>query len=313
MRRTSALVLAVVALVSLATAPAWAGPNVWTGSGPNGAAVRSVLVDQSAPSTIYLGTLRSGVFKSTDGGGTWAQKGLEGLTVRALVRDPAPPAKIYAGVENAATAATGGVFVSEDGGDTWTPLDNGLTNKRVLSLALDGSTLYAGTFEESGVSGRGVQVEQRQSHVDPDEHRPCSFGTAGRRRMSRLPAPGAGARHRLEVSGNHLRRDRGLRGIQVRRRRSQLDSLAEMCQQPGLALRLPSERRDPGPAGRRDAAIGDALRRGHGEGREHRLHPHPCTGREPRAGPWSFPIHEQRSELGPADERASRICCRRSR
>jgi Glucodextranase, domain B/S-layer homology domain len=149
MRRVRVPVLAVAALVTLLTGPAWSGPNVWTEHGPPGGAIRSVFVDPSSTNTIYVGTIGSGVFKSTDGGATWVQKGLfGGFTVRALVRDATPPGTIYAGVENEPGAASGGVFSSVNGGDTWVALDNGLTNKKVQSLALDGSTLYAGTREE---------------------------------------------------------------------------------------------------------------------------------------------------------------------
>jgi photosystem II stability/assembly factor-like uncharacterized protein len=120
---------------------------VWTPTGPAGGPIPAVLIDTdaaNAPATVYVGTLGSGVFRTTDGGETWMPRRLAGRRIRALVRDPGPPATIYAGVENSADAASGGVFKSQDGGGTWAPLDAGLTNKRVLSLVLDGSTLYAG-------------------------------------------------------------------------------------------------------------------------------------------------------------------------
>src|SRR5262249_24543976 len=126
--------------------PAWAGNNTWTGTGPAGGPIRAILVeDPTSPITVYVGTLGGGVFKTTNAGDTWAASGLDGLKIRALVRDPTPPATIYAGVENDPAAASGGVFSSQDGGTTWTPIDTGLTNKKVQALALDGSTLYAGT------------------------------------------------------------------------------------------------------------------------------------------------------------------------
>ncbi len=64
--------------------------------------------------------------------------------VRALAidTDPADPlhgSTIYAGTEG------GGVYKSEDGGFTWSAANRDLSNQQVLSLVLDGSTLYAGT------------------------------------------------------------------------------------------------------------------------------------------------------------------------
>ena len=149
---------AVVAVVSawvaslLAAGPAGAGLNVWTGTGPAGGPIRAVLVDPAAPSTVYVGTNGSGVFKSTDGGITWAQAGAElaGKSVRALVK---PSTTIYAAVEDLPGASSGGVYQSTDGGATWTAMDSGLTNKKVQALVWDGTSLFAGTREESGVTG----------------------------------------------------------------------------------------------------------------------------------------------------------------
>src|SRR5213595_157487 len=99
MRRSHVMVLAAM-LVGLMAAPAWAGSNVWTESGPTGGPIRAILIDPSAPDTIYVGTLGSGVFMSTDGGDSWTARGLAGLKIRALVRDPAVPVTLYAAVEN---------------------------------------------------------------------------------------------------------------------------------------------------------------------------------------------------------------------
>jgi hypothetical protein len=158
MCRTRVLVLAL-ALLTLLAAPASAVDS-WTSSGPTGGPIRAMLVDPSAPTTIYVGTLGRGVFKTIDGGDTWTQMDPMGLiatrTVRALVRD-ALTGTLYAGTEDAVDAASGGVFQSIDQGTTWTPMDAGLANKKVQALALDGTTLYAGTREEGECSGQPPQ------------------------------------------------------------------------------------------------------------------------------------------------------------
>jgi hypothetical protein len=145
-RRCLIAVLAILSL-SLCVVPAWAGSNTWTVTGPTGGAIRAVLVeDPTAPtasSTVYVGTLGSGVFKSVNGGDAWAPSGLDGFNIRALARDPA--GTLYAGGENATDSAIGGVFSSPDGA-VWTPVDDaGLLNKKVQALAFDGVHLYAGT------------------------------------------------------------------------------------------------------------------------------------------------------------------------
>ena len=151
MMRRSAVTLLVVGLFFLLAGPASAGVDVWTRGGLEGAAIRSVLVDPASPATIYVGTLGSGVFKSTDGGATWAPAGaaqLAGRTVRALVTDWPTGTTIYAGVEDAVNAANGGVFKTVNGGTSWDLMDAGLSNKKVQALAWDGTSLYAGTREE---------------------------------------------------------------------------------------------------------------------------------------------------------------------
>src|SRR5262249_57093723 len=139
MRRLASLLVARLA-VSVLSPPARAGINIWTGGGPAGGPIRALLVDSASPTTIYAGTLGSGVFKSVDGGFTWNQTEPAGLlgsrTVRALVQDGA--GTLYAGVEDAVdTPSPGGVFRSVDGGATWTPMDSGLTDRKVQALGFD--------------------------------------------------------------------------------------------------------------------------------------------------------------------------------
>lgn len=99
----------------------------------------SLAVDP-ADGAIYVGS-NSGVFKSTDGGGSWATAG--GLTgyVNALAIDPAHSGVVYAGSYD-------GVFKSTDGGATWVAKNAGMPfSKLVYSLAIDPANthyVYAG-------------------------------------------------------------------------------------------------------------------------------------------------------------------------
>jgi len=147
-RRSVIAVLAVLSL-SLLVGPASAGPGAWTGGGPTAAAIRAVLVDPIAPNNIYVGTVGSGVFRSTDNGATWAQADPTGpiatRTIRSIVAGA--PGILYAGADNAVDS-TNGVFQSINNGATWTPLSPQPANRKVQSLAWDGTVLYAGTREE---------------------------------------------------------------------------------------------------------------------------------------------------------------------
>jgi photosystem II stability/assembly factor-like uncharacterized protein len=131
------------------------GGATWNPSGLDGAAVTQLVIDPSAPGTLYAvtqgdyGSPRGfhGAYKSTDGGTTWnsVSTGLDrvisaGANVTALVIESGNPNTLYIGASGV------GVFKTADGGVSWSPLSTGLTNLDVRSLsAAPGHTLYAGT------------------------------------------------------------------------------------------------------------------------------------------------------------------------
>lgn len=85
--------------------------------------VSSILIDQSNPSNMWIGTgdrdasdaNGAGVMKSTDGGNSWvtSSTGMSiGLTVGAMLQNPINPMVIFA-------ATSGGVYKSYNGGVSW--------------------------------------------------------------------------------------------------------------------------------------------------------------------------------------------------
>jgi hypothetical protein len=99
---------------------------------------------------VYAGT-NNGVFKSTNAGASWSGTGFTTQT-RALAVDPDDPNTVYAGTYGQ------GVSVTTDAGMTWNPMNSGLTNLKVLSLAMRGGAepvLFAGT-EGGSVFRTGV-------------------------------------------------------------------------------------------------------------------------------------------------------------
>jgi hypothetical protein len=137
--------LALVCLLSLCQfvpSAALAGNNQWTGLGPDGGTVNSLVVDPSNPATLYAGTY-GGVFKSINAGGSWslANNGLSN-SVYALAIDPQNPAILYAG-------GVGSVYKSTNGGGSWSSINIDNTSFAVVNtIAINPSntsTLYVGT------------------------------------------------------------------------------------------------------------------------------------------------------------------------
>jgi hypothetical protein len=91
-------------------------------------------------------TVDHGVFVSADNGASWtaASAGMDLSTVDvrvfAVMTNAPGDTALFAGTYG------DGVFLSNNGGAAWTQINNGLTNKDVLALAVSGSTLFAGTF-----------------------------------------------------------------------------------------------------------------------------------------------------------------------
>lgn len=104
-----------------------------------------------ADGTILLGTEEAGVLRSSDRGRTWtpSNKGFSERFVFKLLFDDTDSRLIVA-----VWGATryGGVFVSSGNEGPWVRLGNGLDGRQVLSLALQGKTILAGT--DDGVFAR---------------------------------------------------------------------------------------------------------------------------------------------------------------
>ena len=103
------------------------------------------------PMTEYQGTLYTvsadEALASEDGGETWnalgpRPKGIaNGLIVTAAIQehDPKAAVTLYLALQEK------GIFRSTDAGQRWTPLNNGLAERRVYTVAAVGNTLFAGT------------------------------------------------------------------------------------------------------------------------------------------------------------------------
>jgi hypothetical protein len=125
----------------------------WLGPGNIGGRVRSIAIDPTNPTIVYVGSAGGGVWKTTDGGGSWfpLDDFMAVLSVSSVVIDPANPQILYAGTGEGFGNADGifgaGIFKSIDGGTTWTQLSETSTWQAVNRLATssDGAILLAAT------------------------------------------------------------------------------------------------------------------------------------------------------------------------
>ena len=145
--------------------PAQAGLNVWTSHGPGTASIGTLVLDPTAPGTLYVSTggpsgpVSDSVFKSTDNGITWseASAGLpDTVGVWALAIDPTTtPGTLYVGTSS-------GLFKSTDAARTWIAAGTGRAassttrpppspSGAVSALVVDPST--PGTLYAEFVSG----------------------------------------------------------------------------------------------------------------------------------------------------------------
>ncbi len=89
--------------------------------------------DPTDANTVFAGTARHGLYKSTDGATNWNHvDSLSGTGVRGLLIDPNDPKTIYASVDNA------GIQKSTDGGASWNDASTGLNPIELIgNLSID--------------------------------------------------------------------------------------------------------------------------------------------------------------------------------
>jgi len=128
--------------------------------------VMSLAIHPHNPDILFAGVNNGGVFKSMDGGHSWVQSsaGMDpNEDVMAVVADPVRENVVFAG------SISGGFFISQDGGATWVQHNDGLASRavRVLAIAADGETLYAGT-KGAGVYRLSILPQEVFDEIGPN-------------------------------------------------------------------------------------------------------------------------------------------------
>lgn len=100
-----------------------------------------LVLDPATPSTLYVASWDSGVYKTTDSGTTWVPNAvLSGKHCSAIVVHPTT-GTIYVGTES------DGLYKSTDAGATWTAVTTGVSFIRCLVVdPVTPSTMYASSF-----------------------------------------------------------------------------------------------------------------------------------------------------------------------
>ena len=113
----------------------------------------SITIDPNDGQTVYIGTYRGGILKSTNGGASFrgANNGLAGNVVNTLLLDPSDSQILYVGTVT-------GIFKSINSGASWTVTSSGIASSMILSLAIEPTNsqrIYAGTNTGVWISTNG--------------------------------------------------------------------------------------------------------------------------------------------------------------
>ena len=132
----------------------------WTSLGPGniGGRIRAILIHPTTTTTMWVGSVTGGIWKSTDSGANWSVVNdfMSNLAVTSLVMNSQDTSILYASTGEGGftgTSSSGsrgaGIFKSTDGGSTWAQL-SGTANANFyyvnrLAIAANGTTLLAAT------------------------------------------------------------------------------------------------------------------------------------------------------------------------
>jgi hypothetical protein len=111
--------------------------------------IHSIAVDPTAPTTLYVGAPRCGIWKTTDGGASWAAVGdsLPTLALAALAVDPGTPTRVYA------VLAGDGIYRSDDAAATWKKIAGDLGTPAGAGVLLIDPAVPSQLYLTAGANG----------------------------------------------------------------------------------------------------------------------------------------------------------------
>lgn len=128
--------------------------DAWAGIGPGniGGRIRSIVLKPGTPSTLLIGAVAGGVWKSTNSGANWTAKmdGANPISIGCILVHPNHPDTVFAGSGegwgNSDAVYGGGINISTDFGETWDLLGStsGFAFRNVLKMDSDtAGNIYA--------------------------------------------------------------------------------------------------------------------------------------------------------------------------
>lgn len=114
----------------------------WLGPGNIGGRIRAIVIHPTVPTTMWVGGVGGGVWKSTNGAASFfpCNDWMANLSVCSLTLDPTDPNTLYAGTGegfgNADAIRGNGIFKTADGGNTWTQFTTYATQNNINRLSI---------------------------------------------------------------------------------------------------------------------------------------------------------------------------------
>ncbi len=136
------------------------GMNVWTTTTTSVGRVLVLRVDPVTQTTMYCGSLDSGVMKSTNSGVSWfaVNSGINSIRIQSMAVSPSSPLTVYAGTDSLG-GSTSGVYKTTNGGTSWTFSNTGIAQKSIQSIVVhptNPNIVYIGVFNALANSTHGI-------------------------------------------------------------------------------------------------------------------------------------------------------------
>ncbi len=138
------------------------GPDAWTVHYGINARIFAYAINPQNQNIMYLGSLDSGVYKTTNGGLTWA-RAISGMTyykVQCLAISPSNPDVLYAGTDSLGGWTNSGVYKSTDAGANWTLMSADIYDTKGIQAIVvhptNPNVVWCGVFNALAASAVGI-------------------------------------------------------------------------------------------------------------------------------------------------------------
>ncbi|MCE1166351.1 MAG: T9SS type A sorting domain-containing protein [Bacteroidetes bacterium] len=156
------LLLLILVFISHQLLQSQDGPDAWTVHYGINARIYTLAINPQNQNIMYLGSLDSGVYKTTNGGTVWApcNSGMTYGKVQCLAVSPSNPNIIFAGTDSLGGWTTSGVYKSTDAGASWTLVSADIYDTKGIQAIVVHPTnpniVWCGVFNAIAASTVGI-------------------------------------------------------------------------------------------------------------------------------------------------------------